>query len=111
MQNVERIGGKREINLAVDPPPDLVIEVEITSPALSKLFIHARLGVPEIWLTDGQGVRILRLADGQYKSSEKSEVLPPLTELVLSEFLLQSKTLTTLAWRRLVRNWARQEST
>jgi len=111
VQNVERIRGKREINLAVDPPPDLVIEVEITSPALSKLSIHARLGVQETWLTDGQGVRILRLADGQYKSGEKSEVLPSLTELVLSEFLQQSKALTTLPWRRLVRNWARQEST
>jgi Uma2 family endonuclease len=108
VQNVERIRGKREIDLAVDPPPDLVIEVEITSPAVSKLAIYACLGVPEIWLTDGQGVRILRLADGQYKSSEKSEALPPLTEAVLSEFLQQSKTLTTLAWRTVVRSWARR---
>jgi Uma2 family endonuclease len=110
LQNVEHIRRKQEIDLAVDPPPDLVIEVEISSPAVSKLSIYARLGVPEIWLTDGQSVRILRLADGQYKSSEKSEVLPPLTELVLSEFLRQSKTLTTLAWRRVVRDWAGQRS-
>jgi Uma2 family endonuclease len=107
VQNVERIRGKREIDLVVDPPPDLVIEVEITSPAVSKLPIYARLGVPEIWLTDGRSVRILRLADGEYRASERSEVLPFLTESVLSEFLEQSRTLTTLAWRRMVRNWAR----
>jgi Uma2 family endonuclease len=111
LENVERIRRKQEIDLTVDPPPDLVIEVEITSPAVSKLPIYARLGVPEIWLTDGQSVRILRLAEGEYKGSQKSEVLPPLTELVLSEFLQQSKTLTILAWRRVVRNWARQQAT
>ena len=93
--------------MAVDPPPDLVIEVEISSPAVSKLPIYARLGVPEIWLTDGRSVRILRLADGEYRASERSEVLPFLTESVLWEFLEQSRTLTTLAWRRMVRNWAR----
>jgi len=107
VQNVERIRGKREIDLVVDPPPDLVIEVEITGPAVSKLPIYARLGVPEIWLTDGRSLRILRLADGEYRASERSAVLPFLTESVLSEFMEQSRTLTTLAWRRMVRNWAR----
>ncbi len=111
VQNVERIRGKREIDLVVDPPPDLVIEVEITSPAVSKLPIYALLGVPEIWRTDGRSVRILRLAAGEYKSSEHSEVLPPLTASVLSDFLEKSKTLTTLAWRRMVRSWARERST
>ncbi len=110
LQNVERISGGEEIDLIVDPPPDLVIEVEITSPALSKLPIYASFGVPEIWLTDGRGVRILRLAAGEYKSSEQSEVLPPLNESVLSDFLEQSKTLKPLAWRKMVRNWARERS-
>ncbi len=111
LQNVERIRGKKEIDLLVDPPPDLVIEVEITRRAVSKLPIYASFGVPEIWLSDGRGVSILRLAAGEYKSSEQSEVLPPLTESVLSDFLEQSKTLTTLAWRKMVRNWAHPRST
>ena len=100
IQNVERIRGKKEIDLTVDPPPDLVIEVEITSPAVPKLPVYARLGVPEIWLYDGRAPRILRLAGDQYENSDRSGVLPCLTESVLSEFLEQSKTLTTLAWRR-----------
>jgi Uma2 family endonuclease len=105
LQNVERIRGKEEIDLLVDPPPDLVIEIEITNPAVSKLPIYALLGVSEIWLTDGQGVRILRLAAGEYKSREQSEVLPLLSEPVLSDFLERSKTMTTLAWRKMVRHW------
>ncbi len=110
IQNVERIRGKKEIDLKIDPPPDLVIEVEITNPAVPKLPIYARLGVPEIWLYDGQAPRILRLAGGQYEGSDRSGVLPCLTESVLSEFLEQSKILSTLAWRRVVRTWAREQN-
>ncbi len=111
LQNVERIRGRGEIDLLVDPPPDLVIEVEITSPAVSKIPIYALLGVPEVWLADVQGVKILRLVAGEYKSSEQSEVLTPLNESVLSGFLERRKTMTTLAWRKMVRNWARERST
>jgi Uma2 family endonuclease len=107
LQNVERIRGEEEIDLAVDPPPDLAIEVEITSPAVNKFPIYARLGVPEIWLTDGLGVRILVLVAGQYQEGARSNVLPPLSASALSDFLEQSRTLKTLAWRKMVRNWAR----
>jgi len=110
IQNVERIRGKKEIDLRVDPPPDLVIEIEITSPAVAKLPVYARLRVPEIWLHDGRAPRILRLSGDQYENYDRSGVLPSLTQSVLSEFCEQSKTLTTLAWRRMVRTWARQQA-
>src|SRR5919112_5545286 len=45
IRNEERIRGKPRIDLSVDPPPDLVIEVDITSPSLDKFPIYARLGV------------------------------------------------------------------
>ena len=109
IQNVGRIRGKKEIDLTVDPPPDMVIEVEITSPAVPKLPVYARLGVPEIWLYDGHAPRILRLAGDQYEKSNRSGVLPCLTESVLSEFFEQGKTLSTLNWRRGVRTWAREQ--
>jgi Uma2 family endonuclease len=108
IQNVERIRGKKEIDLTVDPPPDLVIEVEITSPAVSKLPVYARLRVPEIWLHDGRSPRILLLSGDRYEDRDRSEVLHCLTQAVLSDFCEQSKSLTTLAWRRMVRTWAKQ---
>ncbi|MGH9396755.1 MAG: hypothetical protein ACRD18_07875 [Terriglobia bacterium] len=76
--------------------------------AVSRLPIYARLGVPEIWLYDGRSLSILRLAGDKYDESRESGVLPPLTEAALSEFVDQSKTLTTLAWRRMLRGWARE---
>jgi Uma2 family endonuclease len=109
IQNVERIRAKEEIDLSFDPPPDLVIEIELTRPAVSKLPIYARLRVPEIWLADGQSARILCLAADGYQQSEQSHVLAPLTATVLSEFLERSRTLKTLAWRRMVREWARAQ--
>ena len=48
IQNEARVRGKEEIDLAVDPPPDLVIEIDITSPSLNKFPIYARIGVPEV---------------------------------------------------------------
>ncbi len=110
IQNVERIRGKKEIDLTVDPPPDLVIEVEITSPAVPKLPVYARLRVPEIWRHDGRAPRILRLSGDHYEGSAQSGVLPSLIGSVLSEFCEKSKTLTTLAWRRMVRTWAREQA-
>jgi Uma2 family endonuclease len=99
------------MDLSVDPPPDLVIQIEITRPAMSKLPIYAHLGVPEVWVVDRQTERILCLFDDadHYQQSEQSRVLAPLTATVLSGFLERSRTLKTLAWRRMVRDWARQQ--
>ena len=45
------MGGKKNIDLdAGDSPPDLVVEVDLTNPSLSKLPIYAHLGVAEVWL-------------------------------------------------------------
>jgi Uma2 family endonuclease len=109
LQSVELIRAKEEIDPSVDPPPDLVIEIEITRPAVSKLPIYARLGVPEVWVVDGQRGHILCLSGDSYQPSEESQVLAPLTATVLSGFLERSRTLKTLAWRRTVREWARQQ--
>ena len=108
LQNVERIRGKSEIDLTTDPPPDLVIEIEITHPAVSKLSIYASFGVPEIWRYDGREVKILRLAGDKYEVRPESGVLPHLTAALLTDFVNQSRSLTTLAWRRMLRAWARE---
>jgi Uma2 family endonuclease len=105
---VERIRGKKRIDLAHDPPPDLVIEIEITSPALNRLPIYAGFGVPEIWTANSDRVTILHLSQGRYLTRKSSEVLPPLDAAGLTRFVEQSTTLTTLAWRKVVREWARQ---
>ena len=102
-----RVRGKAGIDLALDPPPDLVVQIDITSPSLEKLPIYAQLGVPEVWRYDGHSVTILRLAGEAYVAAAESAALPPLTGEVLSRFVAASKTQPRTAWLRALRAWAR----
>jgi Uma2 family endonuclease len=110
VQNEEAIRGKDRIDLAVDPPPDLVIEIDITSPSLDKLPIYARLGVPEVWRYDGRRLAILKLEGERYAEADESTALPPVTGAVLSDFLRKSKTMRRTAWLKGVREWTRCRS-
>jgi Uma2 family endonuclease len=106
IQSVERISGVKKLDLSVHPPPDLAVEVDITSPSLNKLPIYARIGVPEIWRYDGQGLTILLLQAGGYVESEKSSAIPRLTAVWLSRLVAQGETMKRSAWVRAVREWA-----
>lgn len=108
IRNEERVRGKKRIDLTVDPPPDLVIEVDITSPSLGKFPTYARLGVPEVWRYDGEKLSIHQLAgDAGYAEVRRSVVLPDLTTDVLTRFVSRSAILDWLSWVREVRGWAR----
>jgi Uma2 family endonuclease len=49
IQNESQVRGREAINLAIDPPPDLVIESDYTSPSINKLALYSALGVAELW--------------------------------------------------------------
>ncbi len=87
VQSAELVGKKEEIDLNVDPPPDVVVEIDLHHESISKTPIYAALGVPEFWRYDGDSVTIYHLREGQYVASEASESLPLLTGAVLTEFL------------------------
>lgn len=109
IQNAGRISGKSSLDLATDPPPDLVIEVDMTSGSLHKFPLYAQVGVPEIWRFDGQRVTISTLtAHGSYVASTHSTALPLLTDTALTSFLAQSVTLRRTAFLRALRAWVRQ---
>ena len=101
----ELVRGKERLDLAVDPTPELVIGVDITSPSLNKPPIHARLGVREVWRYDGERMRILGLKDGAYVERPASLALPPLTNDVLTRFVGGGAKLGRRAWMREVREW------
>jgi len=63
--HLEQIRQRPELDLSQDPPPDLVIEIDISSPSLSKFPIFAALGIPEIWRFHQNRLLIYRLA-GRY---------------------------------------------
>ena len=106
IQNEEEVRGKDRIDLAVDPPPDLVIEIDITSPSLNKLPIYAQMGVPEVWRYDGAGMAILVLEGSDYVETTESVVLPPVTSRVLTDLVEKGKTTRRTVWLEKVREWA-----
>lgn len=87
IQHAHVLIGKDEIDLGTDPPPDLVVEVDITSPSKRKLGIYARLGVPELWVWDGAGLRIHELGDNSYTERPTSIALPFLSAETLTSFV------------------------
>lgn len=101
------VRGKREIHLTVDPPPDLVIEIDISHSSLNKLPLFAALGIPEVWHHDGTKVTIVTLEAGAYREVAESAALPGVTGEVLSRFVETNTQLQPTLWRRSVRDWAR----
>jgi Uma2 family endonuclease len=109
IQNVDRVEGRQDLDFLVDPPPDLAIEVDITSSSLDRMPIFAAVGLPEVWRYDGAQVRFFALKDGAYEEVEHSVALPPLTGAVATRFLDESATLKSTLWLRRVREWVRAE--
>ncbi len=80
--------GKADFDPTVDPPPDLAIEVDISTSSIEQLPIYAALGVPEVWLCDGAEVRVWTLqADGAYRQEPRSRAFPFLPIESLQDFL------------------------
>jgi Uma2 family endonuclease len=86
--NYAAIRGVDRIDLDRDPPPDLVVEVDITSRSLDRLEAYARLGVTEIWRFDGSKLHFLRRAsEAGYEPVETSLAFPQLRAADLQRFL------------------------
>ena len=98
---VSRIGevrGKKRLNLEVDPPPDIVVEIAVTEPSISKFPICADFGVPEIWSYDGRRLQMYHLAGAEYVEVPASIALPQLEAEQLGEFLELGKTMDSVTW-------------
>ena len=108
-KNEARMRGKKRLDLSVDPPPDLVVEIDITHPSLNRLPIFAAFGIPEVWRFDGEKLEILLLTDGKYIKREYSACLPLVPSEVVTNFLNESRSLGRLEWLKRVREWARQQ--
>ena len=107
IQNAARVKGKKRIDLSQDPPPDLVIEVDVTSPSLPRFPIFAAVGIPEVWRYEGERVQFFRREGEQYVEAEYSVALPPLTSAVATRFLEENEEMDSTEWLRHVREWAR----
>ncbi len=110
VQNAAAVIGKDDLDLAHDPPPDIVIESDLTSSSLDKFPIYAGLGVPEIWLISKRQVRMLVLVGHQYQDAPTSSVFPFLSAELLTEFISQGINEGATAAARAFRIWVQNHS-
>jgi Uma2 family endonuclease len=107
IQNEATIRGKNRIDLETDPPPDLAIEIDITS--RTQFNNYEALGVPELWRYNGRTLEISVLQNGKYIKSDRSLQFPnfPIAQLI-PEYVNRSKTAgrntAMKAFRALVRS-------
>jgi hypothetical protein len=75
-----RIIGRKQIGIDTDPPPDIVVEIDVANESVGKFSIDAAFGVGEIWhVEDGDTVHFLQLAGSEYRAISESASFPGLT--------------------------------
>lgn len=92
VQTASAIGHRLALDFAVDPPPDIAVEVDIHHGSQNKFPIYAALGVPEVWLFDDEKLTIHLLQQDQYSVAAASLALPVLAADVLTEFLTRLRS-------------------
>jgi Uma2 family endonuclease len=104
IQNEALVRGKT-VDLEQDPPPDLVVEIDITHADIDKNQLYAKLGVPEFWRYNGRVLTIYQLRQGEYQEVEFSPTFPWVAKKRLYEFLSQCKTQGEAQAIREFRDW------
>ena len=94
------------IDLAVDPPPDLVIEFVHTHDAAHAVEVYRRLGVPEVWVCDANRLQILlRDEAGSYHEADRSGAFPFLTASEIFAWVARTDRELLADWVRTLRQW------
>lgn len=110
IQNEAAVRGKERLDLSVDPPPDLALEIDVTSRTHPN--IYKALGVLELWRFEKGKLQINVLQGGKYIESAFSPIFPnlPLVE-VIPQYLSQVKTAGRNKTMRAFRAWVREQIT
>ncbi|MFN9697139.1 MAG: Uma2 family endonuclease [Dolichospermum sp.] len=104
IKNEAVIRGKKRLDLTIDPPPDLALEIDITS--RTHLNIYEGLKVPELWRFENGILQINILQDGVYVQSKSSLNFPNLSLIeVIPQYLEKSRTIGRNATLKDFRNW------
>ncbi|MGJ5676038.1 MAG: Uma2 family endonuclease [Nostochopsis sp.] len=107
IQNYKLMIAKERIDLSVDPPPDLVIEIDVTSK--TKVSAYRGFKVPEIWRYENGLLEINLLEGDEYVKSETSLIFssfPVMDEI--PRFLEIARTTGTSLALRAFRKWVRE---
>ncbi|MDZ8087643.1 MAG: Uma2 family endonuclease [Nostoc sp. DedQUE12b] len=109
IQNEALVRDKENIDIAIDPPPDLVLEVEYSRSAIDKLKLYAAMGFPEFWRYNGSVLRVYTLAGGQYSEVQTSPTFVSVSVKEIPRFIQEAKKNGEIATTRAFRVWVQQK--
>ncbi len=109
IENEDVVWDKEQIDLNQDPPPDLVVEIDVTSSSLDRLSLYASLGAPEVWRYDGNPLIIYQLEAQEYAERDVSPTFHFLSQVEMLRFLELRRTTKENALIRLFREWVRSQ--
>ncbi|MEL6938562.1 MAG: Uma2 family endonuclease [Cyanobacteria bacterium J06598_1] len=110
-QNEEAIRGRTDLDISKgDPPPDLALEIDVTSKSLSRFPIYARLEVPEVWCYDSGALKIYHLQNSDYVEASQSLALPKLPVQELPRLIEANRSQGRRAIRRAIREWVKENT-
>ena len=78
-----------DLDLSIDPPPDIVVEIDLSRTRIDKQAIYATIGVPEFWRFDGKSLRAFERVGGIYAEVARSAKLSGLPIATLAAYLDQ----------------------
>jgi Uma2 family endonuclease len=106
LKNEAKVRGKKRLDLTIDPPPDLALEIDVTSRTHPPLY--ATLGVPELWRFEEGKLQINVLQGKTYVEVEFSPTFPelPLKD-VIPQYLEQVKLMGRNKTMKAFRTWVR----
>src|SRR5262245_1721679 len=108
--NVAHVRGRVQFDATNAPPPDLVLEIEITRSALDRMEIYAVLGIPEVWRFDGTAIYVHQLqADRTYATVDRSPTFPQIDIKGITRFLQADPNRNGLSLTRELRAWVQPQ--
>ena len=109
IRTIAAVQGKKRLNMAEDPAPDLVLEIDITSRSENRLQVYADLGVAEVWIYNGKSLIIQQLQNGIYIATQTSQFFVNLSIPDIAGWLQRSTTTDYLTLIKEFRVWVRSQ--
>ncbi len=113
IQHEAQMRGKLAIDLSTDPPPDIILDVSLSSSSLDRLSLYAALDIPEVWCYISQPgddffkgtLQLYCLVDHRYIESAQGFAFPFLPAKQILQFIDQSDALGLMTALRVLREW------
>jgi Uma2 family endonuclease len=107
----EVMEGSPNVDLEVQPPPDLAVEVVVSHAADDAMRAWGRLGIPEVWTYDPIAEEFISWPwreDGSYDQSERGRAFPVLTVADVVGPMRLADHLGAGAWHKRLSTWVRE---